>query len=76
MKKVATFLICILMFTACGGDGLSEEMRSWCTSHQEEVALAHTSLGLGVPIPHEQPEGYLDGAKGKRACAKAYEESQ
>jgi hypothetical protein len=73
MRTFASFLISIIMLTACGGEGLSEEARGWCSSHQEEVALAHTSLGLGVPIPHVQPEGYLDSAKGKRSCTKAYD---
>lgn len=73
MRRVASFLICLVMLAACGGEGLSEDARGWCASHQAEVALAHTSLGLGVPIPNVQPDGYLDGAKGKRACTKAYD---
>lgn len=72
MRRVTVIIACAVMLAACGDTALSEEERQWCASHQEEVALAHTSLGLGVPIPYEQPEGYLDSAKGKRSCAKAY----
>ncbi len=73
MRRATAILACAVVFAACAATTLSEGERQWCATHQEEVVLAHISLGLGVPIPYQQPEGYLDSAKGKRSCTKAYE---